>query len=106
MKPHFNEVTSPGPWNKRRLTGQKAPLKLNELWAIRIRLVLANKVRDLALFNLVINSKLRGCDLVSLRVCEGEKHPLARHDSAAEDTSTCVVRDHRADSAVGVCLDQ
>jgi hypothetical protein len=56
------------PWNKGRLTGQKAPLKLKEIWAIRIRLQLAQRKRDLALFNLAIDSKLRGCDLVSLRV--------------------------------------
>lgn len=43
-------------------------MKLQEIWAIRIRLQLAQRVRDLALFNLAIDSKLRGCDLVSLRV--------------------------------------
>jgi integrase len=69
MKPHLHEVKSPVPWNKGRLIGQKAPLKLKEIWAIRIRLQLAEKVRDLALFNLAIDSKLRGCDLVNLRVC-------------------------------------
>jgi len=46
-------------WNKGKLVGQKLPLKLQEIWAIRIRLQLANKVRDLALFNLTIDSKLR-----------------------------------------------
>lgn len=56
------------PWNKRRLIGQKLPLKLKEIWAIRIRLQLAERLRDLALFNLAIDSKLRGCDLVSLKV--------------------------------------
>ena len=56
------------PWNKGRLIGQKKPLKLKEIWAIRIRLQLLNKIRDLALFNLAIDSKLRGCDIVSLRV--------------------------------------
>ncbi len=56
------------PWNKGRLTGQKPPLKLREIWAIRIRLQLAHKLRDLALFNLAIDSKLRACDLVKLRV--------------------------------------
>jgi len=58
------------PWNKGRLIGQKAPLKLKEIWAIRIRLQLAEKARDLALFNLAIDSKLRGCGLVSLRVLD------------------------------------
>ena len=58
------------PWNKGRLVGQKASLKLKEIWAIRIRLQLTEKVRDLALFNLAIDSRLRGCDLVSLRVLD------------------------------------
>ena len=48
--------------------GQKPPLKLKDIWAIRIRLQLAGKLRDLALFNLAIDSKLHGCDLVKLRV--------------------------------------
>ena len=56
------------PWNKGNLLGQKPPLKLKEIWAIRIRLQLANRTRELALFNLAIDSKLRGCDLVGLRV--------------------------------------
>lgn len=53
------------PWNKGKVTGQKPPLKPREVWAIRVRLQIANRVRDLALFNLAIDSKLRGCDLVS-----------------------------------------
>lgn len=56
------------PWNKGRLVGQKPPFKLPEIWAIRIRLHLTGKLRDLALFNLAIDSKLRSCDLVKLRV--------------------------------------
>ena len=60
--------TTTVPWNKGKLVGQKPPLKLKEIWAIRIRLELSNHQRDLALFNLAIDSKLRGCDLVSLRV--------------------------------------
>jgi hypothetical protein len=58
------------PWNKGKLIGQKLPLKLKEIWGIRIRLQLANRIRDFALFNLAIDSKLRGCDLVRLRVCD------------------------------------
>jgi site-specific recombinase XerC len=56
------------PWNKGKLLGQKPPLKLKEIWAIRIRLQMARRARELALFNLAIDSKLRGCDLVGLRV--------------------------------------
>jgi integrase len=56
------------PWNKGRLTGQKRPLKPKDVWAIRVRLQLQHRRRDLALFNLAIDSKLRGCDLVRLQV--------------------------------------
>ena len=56
------------PWNKGKLTGQKPPLKLKEIWAIRIRLQISCHHRDLALFNLAIDSKLRACDLVKLRL--------------------------------------
>src|SRR6266705_3953567 len=56
------------PWNKGKLLGQKPPLKLKEIWAVRIRLQLDHRTRELALFNLAIDSKLRGCDLVGLRV--------------------------------------
>jgi hypothetical protein len=54
--------------------GQKAPFKLKEIWAIRIRLQIAHRCRDLALFNLAVDSKLRACDLMNLRVrdvCHG-----------------------------------
>lgn len=70
MNSHIENPRALVPWNKGRLVGQKAPLKLKEIWAIRIRLQLAGKARDLALFNLAIDSKLRGCDLVSLRVLD------------------------------------
>ena len=56
------------PWNKGKLNGQKPPFKLQEVWAIRTRLELSQRTRDLAIFNLAIDSKLRGCDLVFLRV--------------------------------------
>jgi integrase len=55
-------------WNKGKLVGQKPPLKPKDIWAIRIHLQHAHAIRDLAMFNLAIDSKLRGCDLVSLRV--------------------------------------
>ena len=68
------------PWNKGKLVGPKPPFKLKEIWAIRIRLQLAGRTRDLVLFNLAIDSKLRGCDLLSLRggdVAQGS-HVVAR----------------------------
>ncbi|HEY9142977.1 MAG TPA: tyrosine-type recombinase/integrase [Arenimonas sp.] len=57
-------------WNKGKLVGQKAPLRLNEIYAIRVRLQIAGRIRDLAMFNLAIDSKLRACDLVCLRVMD------------------------------------
>jgi integrase len=56
------------PWNKGRLAGQKPPLKLREIWAIRTRLQMSSNIRELALFNLAIDSKLRACDLTRLQV--------------------------------------
>jgi integrase len=55
-------------WNRDKLVGQKPPLKVKEIWAIRVRLQMTERWRDLALFNLAIDSKLRACDLVKLRV--------------------------------------
>src|SRR5271165_2569363 len=63
-----NSASSRIAWNKGRLVGQKRPLRPKEVWAIRVRLQIENRKRDLALFNLAIDSKLRGSDLVSLRV--------------------------------------
>jgi len=63
------------PWNKGKVVGQKAPLKLKDIWAIRVRLQMEHRTRELALFNLGLDSKLRGCDLVALRVrdvCHGD----------------------------------
>lgn len=57
-------------WNKGRIVGQKRPLKPKHVWAIRVRLELAENHRDLALFNMAIDSKLRGCDLVKMKVVD------------------------------------
>lgn len=66
----MNAITTYGhqPWNKGKLVGQKAPLRLKDIWAIRVRLQIAEETRDLALFDLAIDSKLRACDLTKLRV--------------------------------------
>jgi integrase len=60
------------PWNKGRLIGQKRPLRPKDVWAIRVRLQIGGFVRDLALFNLAVDSKLRACDLVALRINDVE----------------------------------
>lgn len=57
-------------WNKGRIVGQKRPLKPKHVWAIRVRLELAENHRDLALFNMAIDSKLRGCDLVRMKIAD------------------------------------
>ena len=57
-------------WNKGRIVGQKRPLRPKHVWAIRVRLEIAENHRNLALFNLAIDSKLRGCDLVCLKVAD------------------------------------
>src|SRR4029450_10733525 len=64
------------PWNKGKIVGQKTPFKLKDIWALRVRLQMEGRVRELALCNLGIDSKLRGCDLVGLNVrdvCHGDQ---------------------------------
>ncbi|KQP18780.1 tyrosine-type recombinase/integrase [Pseudorhodoferax sp. Leaf265] len=71
-----SNATHHEPWNKGKIVGQKAPFKLKDIWALRVRLQMEGRLRELALFNLGIDSKLRGCDLVALKVrdvCHGEQ---------------------------------
>lgn len=58
------------PWNKDRIVGQKRPLQISNIWGIRLRLEREGKTRDLTLFNMALDSKLRGCDLVKLKVSD------------------------------------
>jgi len=62
------------PWNKARFTGPKPPLKPKQIWAIRVRLQMARRTQDLALFDLALDSKLRGCDLVRLKISDISLH--------------------------------
>ena len=71
MDDNANSILAPPkriPWNKGKLTGSKPPLRQKHVWAIRTKLQIEQRPRDLALFNLAIDSKLRGCDLVALKV--------------------------------------
>ena len=70
MNRFFKVTRRSEPWNSGKIVGQKLPLKLKEIWAIRVRLQLSKNLRGLALFNLAIDSKLRGCDLVKIRICD------------------------------------
>jgi hypothetical protein len=67
---HANSLIKPVrvPWNKGKLVGAKPPLRPSHVWSIRTKLQIEGKKRDLALFNLAIDSKLRGCDVVAVRV--------------------------------------
>ena len=74
--PHGRPVA---PWNKGRFIGPKPPLKPKQVWAIRLHLQREERLRDLAMFDLAIDSKLRGCDLVRLKVGEVVVNATARH---------------------------
>jgi hypothetical protein len=70
---HDHEISTPTvsehkPWNKGKLIGAKPPLRPKHVWSIRTKLQVEGRIRDLAMFNLAIDSKLRGCDVVALKV--------------------------------------
>lgn len=65
-----NKHISHTPWNKGKLIGQKSPLSLQDIWSVRTKLQNEGRTRDLALFNLALDSKLRACDLLKLRVSD------------------------------------
>ena len=76
------------PWNKCKLTGAKPHLRPKHVWVIRTRLQLANRLRDLALFNLVVDSKLRGCDVVGLKVVDVAPHGYAADRASVRQRKT------------------
>jgi len=77
-----------GPWNKGKLIGPKPPLRLKQVWAIRSNLLLAGRQRDLCLFNLAIDSKLRACDLVGLKVDDVSAHRYALDRASVRQRKT------------------
>ena len=84
-----SEHVQHAPWSKGVIAGQQSLFKLKELWAIRVRLQLQHRVRELAMFDLVLDSKLRACDLVKMRVrdvCHGE-HTSPRATVMQQKTS-------------------
>jgi hypothetical protein len=66
----IENVSKRVPWNKGKVVGAKPPLRPKHVWSIRTKLQVEGRLRDLALFNLAIDSKLRGCDVVALKVDE------------------------------------
>jgi hypothetical protein len=96
------------PWNKGKLLGQKPPLKLKDIWAIRIRLQFSRRSRELALFNLAIDSKLRECDLVALRVhdvLQGTRVTSRAIVMQKKTERACAVRDHGTNSRCDCRMD-
>jgi integrase len=89
MQQYENATSSAcGPWNRARLIGPKPPLKPRHVWEIRMRLKLARRVRDLALFDLAIDSKLRGCDLVRLRSDDVVLNGMVKNRSTVQQRKT------------------
>jgi integrase len=85
---HTGQPSQRPSWNKGKLTGSKPPLQPRHVWAIRTRLQLAERTRDLVLFNLAVDSKLRGCDVVSLRVEDVAPHGYAIDRAAVRQKKT------------------
>jgi integrase len=89
---YFDEAasvtTSKVPWNKGKLLGSKPPLQVKQVWAIRTKLQVEHRLRDLAMFNLAIDSKLRGCDLVSLKVEDVAPHGFALERATVRQRKT------------------
>jgi integrase len=76
------------PWNKGKLIGARPPLRPKHVWSIRTRLLISGRTRDLAMFNLAIDSKLRGCDVVSLKVEDVAPNGLAIARSTVRQKKT------------------
>jgi hypothetical protein len=94
------------PWNKGML-GSKPPLQTKQVWAIRTKLQVEHRLRDLAMFNLAIDSKLRGCDLVSLKVEDVAPHGFAQERATVrqrKNRTSGEVRADRADTRGSRCL--
>src|SRR5258708_24193119 len=89
-------IASKRPWNKGKLVGAKPPLRPKHVWSIRTKLQAADRKRDLAMFNLAIDSKLRGCDVVALKV-----EDIAPHGYAVERPTRRQKKDRRAGAGRG-----
>jgi integrase len=83
-----SDTTPKVPWNKGKLLGAKPPLQTKQVWAIRTKLQVERRLRDLAMFNLAIDSKLRGCDLVSLKVEDVAPHGFALERATVRQRKT------------------
>jgi hypothetical protein len=94
MQDHENAtIRKQTPWNKGKMTGAKPPLRPKHVWPIRTKLQIEGRVRDLAMFNLAIDSKLRGCDVVAIKVDDvaAGGYTADRATTLEEDRPTCPI---------------
>jgi hypothetical protein len=96
MQDQVDATTTPkrAPWNKGTLTSGKPPLRPKHVWSIRTKLQIEGRARDLAMFNLAIDSKLRGCDVVAKRIEDGAGggiHGGSRNGSSRENRAYCQI---------------
>ena len=89
-EPAVSNAPKRTPWNKGKLVGAKPPLRPKHVWSIRTKLQVEGRARDLAMFNLAIDSKLRGCDVVALKVEDiaPSGAPLMSNGTAEKDWPT------------------
>jgi integrase len=83
-----SEAQTREPWNKGKVIGAKPPLRPKHVWAVRTRLQLSERFRDLTLFNLAIDSKLRGCDVVSVKMVDVAPHGYALDRASVRQRKT------------------
>src|SRR3977135_2102705 len=91
MQDQVNAIPAPHkrvPWNKGKVTGAKPPLRPKHVWSIRTKLQVGGRTRDLAMFNLAIDSKLRGCDIVALKVEDMAPHGYAFDQATVRQKKT------------------
>ena len=104
MQDRANTSPTRVPWNKSKVTGAKPPLRPKHVWSIRTKLQIEGRARDLAMFNLAIDSKLRGCDVVAIRVEEVSASGYtaeSRNGPTEEDRTDGQMRIKRTDPPSG-----
>ena len=109
MQYSSNDAHSPAakvPWNKGKIIGARPPLQTKHVWSIRTKLQMDGKARDLALFNLAIDSKLRGCDVVRIKVEDIAPRGFTADRARVRQRKTGQVRTDGTDSRSGRCLHQ
>jgi hypothetical protein len=97
MQDQANTTATRVPWNKGKVTGAKPPLRPKHVWSIRTKLQIEGRARDLAMFNLAIDSKLRGCDVVAIKVEDVAASGYTADRATEEDWTASQIRIERTD---------